>query len=339
MVTIIIPNYNHAKYLPQRIESVLQQTYANTEVIILDDCSSDNSREIIERFAKEDKRIKVIYNEQNSGSTFKQWNKGIALAKGEYIWIAESDDYSDLFFLEKLVLKLDANSDIGLAYCDSLYVDENGKVIDRNYSLYSELDVELWENDFTVDGLGLVKKFMSYKNIIPNASAVVFRRSIAQQVGPADEKMRLVGDWLYWASILAVSQVVFVAEQLNYFRQHINNVRSRTFINGIYFVELTYLLGLIQKYGEPNNYFFNKIVADIFRMWLQEDLENQNVPYEISVRRHYNIYKNLINLNKSVEKQANDKIKKFMLTKSYNKARNAIGNGVFYRFLKALLLK
>jgi glycosyltransferase involved in cell wall biosynthesis len=103
-VSVIIPNYNHADYLPARIDSVLQQTHQNLEVILMDDCSSDNSREIITRYAAQDARIRVVLNEQNSGSTFKQWNKGIALARGEYIWIAESDDVADSTFLEKFMV-------------------------------------------------------------------------------------------------------------------------------------------------------------------------------------------------------------------------------------------
>ncbi|RYE13814.1 MAG: glycosyltransferase family 2 protein, partial [Sphingobacteriaceae bacterium] len=101
-VSVIIPNYNHARYLPQRIESVIHQTFQDIEVILMDDCSLDTSRTIIAQYAAQDNRIRVILNEQNSGSTFKQWNKGIALAKGEYVWIAESDDYAELDFLETL---------------------------------------------------------------------------------------------------------------------------------------------------------------------------------------------------------------------------------------------
>ena len=92
LVSIIIPNYNHAKFLDERIQSVLNQTYQNFELIILDDKSSDNSVEVINQY-KDDPRVSsIIINKDNSGSTFKQWYKGIEIAKGEIIWIAESDD-------------------------------------------------------------------------------------------------------------------------------------------------------------------------------------------------------------------------------------------------------
>src|SRR5476649_961009 len=101
MVSVIIPNYNHEPYLEQRINSVLNQTYKNIEVIILDDNSTDSSRQVIERYRADTQIKHIVYNHTNSGSPFIQWKKGIDLAKGKYIWMAESDDYSDLTFLEK----------------------------------------------------------------------------------------------------------------------------------------------------------------------------------------------------------------------------------------------
>src|ERR1700722_2974587 len=101
-VSVIIPNYNHAPYLRQRIDTVLGQTLQDFELILMDDCSTDDSRSIIAEYAN-DPRIRIELNKKNSGGTFKQWKKGIALAQGEYVWIAESDDYSDRRFLEKLI--------------------------------------------------------------------------------------------------------------------------------------------------------------------------------------------------------------------------------------------
>lgn len=95
-VSVIIPNYNHAQYLEERIQSVLSQTYTDFELIVLDDCSSDNSVEIIRNMSFAGKRdnVRFYFNETNSGNTYMQWKKGISLAKGDYIWIAESDDFS-----------------------------------------------------------------------------------------------------------------------------------------------------------------------------------------------------------------------------------------------------
>lgn len=97
-VSIIVPNYNHSKYLNQRLDSILNQTYQDFEVILLDDVSSDNSVEILQAYSKHPKVSHLIVNEQNSGNTFKQWQKGIALAKGTFVWIAESDDFCEPHF-------------------------------------------------------------------------------------------------------------------------------------------------------------------------------------------------------------------------------------------------
>lgn len=115
-VSVIIPNYNHALYLDERIQSVLNQSYDNFEIIILDDMSKDNSREVIEKYRECPKISHILYNETNSGSTFRQWKKGITLAKGEFIWIAESDDYCEPSLLEALVKQIQAHPTCTLAY-------------------------------------------------------------------------------------------------------------------------------------------------------------------------------------------------------------------------------
>src|SRR5262245_42246739 len=127
-VTVVIPNYNYARYLPRRIESVLGQTFGDFEVLLLDDASIDESREVIARYAG-DPRVRTIFNDRNSGSTFKQWNRGFREARGEYIWIAESDDYADLSLLAKLVDRLDGHPSVGLAYCQSWVVDTDDMIV------------------------------------------------------------------------------------------------------------------------------------------------------------------------------------------------------------------
>ena len=78
-VSVIVPNFNHAPYLAQRIDSILAQTFADFELILLDDCSTDSSREVIERYREHPKVAHIVVNERNSGSTFAQWRRGLAL--------------------------------------------------------------------------------------------------------------------------------------------------------------------------------------------------------------------------------------------------------------------
>ena len=247
-VSVIIPNYNHARYLPQRIESVLNQTFQDIEVILMDDCSPDDSRSIIAAYAASDARIRVVLNEQNSGSTFKQWNKGIALAKGQYVWLAESDDYAHLELLSELVVCLDAYPKAGLAYCDSISVDEAGKPLQEWKHVFCQsLQTDLWEQEFALPGLDFIRRFMVRFNAIPNASAVLLRRAVLQQVGPANENTRLAGDWLYWVTVLAQSDIAYVPHPYNFFRTHTNNVRSQTATNGILLEETSLVLLRMQE--------------------------------------------------------------------------------------------
>lgn len=328
-VSVVIPNYNHALYLARRIESVINQTMRDLQIIILDDFSNDNSRVIIDSYKSIDNRIETVYNEVNGGTTFKQWNKGFQLCKGEYIWIAESDDYSDVEFLEKTITKLDSDCEIGLAYCDSWHVYEDKNTIERNFLLYTELDQNLWKFDFVLDGVSAIKSYMSYRNIIPNASAVVFRKSIMLQVGYADESFRLVGDWLYWAKILSVSKLAFVAEPLNFYRHHSSNVRSKTLVNGIYFLEITRMLVILQKYGEPDSLLFNKMINSTLDMWFRGMIE-----YSIPIRRHYAIYNNLCKINDRTKQLVSMRLKVFLLKNRASGIRQILGDGVIYPLLR-----
>lgn len=103
LVSVIIPNYNYARFLEKRIESVLLQTCTDFEIILLDDASTDNSVFILNKYQTNAHVSYVDINSVNTGSPFAQWQKGIALSRGKYIWIAESDDLASPSFLEKAV--------------------------------------------------------------------------------------------------------------------------------------------------------------------------------------------------------------------------------------------
>ena len=93
-VSIIVPNFNHAAFLKRRLDSIFQQTMQDFELIFLDDASTDSSLAVFEDYAH-DSRVTRHVNQDNSGNPFVQWNRGLEMAAGEYIWIAESDDFAD----------------------------------------------------------------------------------------------------------------------------------------------------------------------------------------------------------------------------------------------------
>ena len=236
-VSVIIPNYNHARYLRQRIQSVLDQTFQDFDLMYLDDASSDESNTIFAEFETQ-QRIKAIYNDRNSGSPFKQWNKGFRATEGEYVWIAESDDVADPDFLATLVPMLDENPNVGIAYSQSCRIDSNNVVFEPTLRQWVEdLDPERWEHDFVASGIIECQKYLVIKNTIPNASAVLIRRSVYEAIGGAEESLLLTGDWMTWIKMLLRSDIAFCARPLNSFRTHKSSVRSRTTLNGTAFYE------------------------------------------------------------------------------------------------------
>src|SRR5206468_9731239 len=114
-VSVVVPNYNHARYLRRRIDSILSQTYQDFELILLDDSSTDNSREILDSYL-DNAKVRIEYNDKNSGTVFKHWNKGVRMACGQYIWMAESDDYADPRFLARMVPILEVQTEVTFAY-------------------------------------------------------------------------------------------------------------------------------------------------------------------------------------------------------------------------------
>lgn len=226
-VSILVPNYNYARFLDQRLGSIERQTYRDFEVILLDDASTDDSVRILKRFAREHD-CQLVCNEHNSGNAFKQWNKGLKLATGQYVWIAEADDYADERFLETLVGRLEQNPECGLAYCNSSAVDASGHIIDLVRPTMYDVDLTRWQRDFVGSGREECIRYLIRENTIQNASAVVFKRELCSVVGGADESLKLAADWKFWASLLCVSDLAFVAAPLNCFRTHGSSVRAKT---------------------------------------------------------------------------------------------------------------
>jgi glycosyltransferase involved in cell wall biosynthesis len=226
-VSVIVPNYNHARFLPKRIESILRQTFQDFELILLDDCSNDNSRSVLSQYAR-DPRTRIEFNEVNSGSTFKQWNKGIRLAIGKYVWIAESDDYADENFLGRLVATLDQDPAITFVYCRSWRVTENDQTDGYGDWHLDSLNHSLWKTDFCADGREQCRMYFVRSPVVSNASAAVFRKAAYESAGGADETLRLCGDWKLWAALALAGKVAYVSEPLNYFRYHTSTVRTKT---------------------------------------------------------------------------------------------------------------
>ena len=214
-VSVIIPNYNHAPYLKERIDSVLNQTYQDFEVIILDDCSPDNSVEVIEQYRSNPHVSHILINEQNTRNTFIQWERGISMAKGRYIWIAESDDVAEPQLLETLIGQLEQHPDASVAFCHSRLIDADG-------ALLSEQNTKnpAQPGQITIDDSCTFLRHLLIFNYIYNASMAVFRRDVYDRANPDYKQFRYCGDWHFWASVCAAGRVIEVYDMLSRFRQH-----------------------------------------------------------------------------------------------------------------------
>lgn len=225
-VTVIVPNYNKAPYLGQRLASILDQTHADLELLFLDDASTDGSLDVLAPFAR-DERVRVIVNRANSGNVFKQWNLGLREARGEFVWIAEADDYADTRFLETMLARFRRHPSVGLACCRPTVVDEQGRsrgVFDCNrwWEVRNQRPIE----DYFSAGALECGRYLVISNTIPNASGVLLRRAVAQSLGGAEESWRVAGDWHFWARMLLASDYAFVAEPLNFWRWDARTVRA-----------------------------------------------------------------------------------------------------------------
>lgn len=231
-VSIILPSYNHKQYLLDRLHTIKNQTYKYWELVIIDDASTDGSIEVLKKFKEENsnKISNFIVNKKNSGSGYKSWQKGIELAKGKYIWIAETDDYSDCFFLEKLVNALENNSKAALAFCNSVYVNKHRKKMYTSEKRTHDLEVKkktskVFDNKLFMDTV-------LFNPYITNGSAVVFKN-------PSDNipnklfSYKQSSDMFLWTYLIKDRSFVFVNEYLNYFRRHENSTTVKNNISNL----------------------------------------------------------------------------------------------------------
>ena len=234
LVSVIIPNYNHAAYLHKRVQSVLDQSFRNFEILLLDDFSQDNSQQIIDEFTKQDARISVVANTANSGSVFRQWQKGLALAKGKYVWIAESDDFAAPHFLSTLLPLLEEDELCVFAYSNSLIVDENDQAIEPISELKKRVfnGCNHWDTDYIADGRQELNQYLAFQCTVNNASAVLFRRTSILAAGGVDVNFRYAGDWLMYIKLSLLGHIAYKTECLNYYREHSANASKHSFTNG-----------------------------------------------------------------------------------------------------------
>lgn len=224
-VSVIFPVYNGQRYLRKAIESVLGQTYNEFTLLICDDCSTDNSLEIIQSYA--DHRIKLLQNSVNRG-LFPTLNRLIQATETEYIRIFAQDDIMKPDCLAREILFHQQHPEIGMSYCHRDTIDREGNVI-----LYAPED-----NTPDVVSPDLGNQISFYYGSMPgNIANVMLKRSVLNEVGLFREDMKVSGDFEMWVRIMGKYPIGFIRESLIYLRSHQGQFSRKKGINVIFIKE------------------------------------------------------------------------------------------------------
>lgn len=220
-VSVIIPNYNYENFLNERINSIINQSYQPSEIIFLDDASTDQSvLEAKNLLSETSIPHRIITNSENKG-VFRQWIKGIKESQYEYIWIAEADDIASIDFLS-VVMQGFKDKDVVISYCQSKIIDEKSNVHTHDYyqNYIGDLSETKWQQSYIENGIFEVTNYLAIRNTIPNASAVVIRKNALLNIENELIKFLYAGDWFAYVNALKKGKIYYSHQKLNSFRRH-----------------------------------------------------------------------------------------------------------------------
>ena len=230
-VSVVVPNYNYAGYLRERLRSIFAQTYPVFETLVLDDASEDDSLDRVREITLETgRRVAVRRRSTNSGNPFRQWKSGLDQARGEFLWIAEADDSADPRFLSEAIGRLRANPNAALCFCDSRSIDSNGANVYATYKgYYAEFGDHGLDRSDSFAGEEFLRRFLSARNLILNASSIVWRtealREAFARIGDEAFTFRCAGDWrIYIEACRLGRDILYNSDTLNVHRRHDESV-------------------------------------------------------------------------------------------------------------------
>lgn len=245
LISVILPSYNHAKYISIAIESVLNQTFTNYELLISDDCSTDGTIDVIKNY--HDIRIKTFFSQQNQGATFNH-NFLISQAKGDFIALISSDDVWFPERLEKQILFMEQNPSFAACFSQAEFIDEKGnhlEIIPNVFQQPNRTQAE-WLEYFYTKG-----------NCICHPSLLI-RRNIYQELGMYNLAMRQLPDFDMWIRVVKRYPIFILQESLVQHRRFIGtgqNTSTPTLENSMRdIVESNFIL----------TKFFDDIPDDLF---------------------------------------------------------------------------
>jgi glycosyltransferase involved in cell wall biosynthesis len=213
-VSIIIPVYNRERYLGFAVRSVLDQTFTDFELIIVDDGSTDGSLEIAQQFAAEDNRVRVLTlevdrtEETERGAAY-ALKAGYELARGEYVGQVDSDDWIDMRAIERMVAVFDDDAGCGMVYSNYIDVDENGKQLRPGWRCSYDYSVEK-----------LLSVFMTFHFRL-------MRRSVYERAGGIDLMFDLMEDWDLCLRISEITRISHILDFLYFYRNHSDMIHQK----------------------------------------------------------------------------------------------------------------
>ena len=248
VVSVIVPNYNHEKFLKERLDSIYSQSFKEFEVIVIDDASTDASVEVITQYQKNfGEKTKVIRNQENSGNVFSQWLAGLDLAQGNLIWIAESDDTADRNFLRQMV-RVFRDESVLLAYADIQYVNSRGDVVPGISNYLACTGSSQWERSHKNSAWREFNGPFGVVNIIANVSGCLFRRpKLSEAERNTLTKFKVCGDWYFYGIIARGGRIAFVKEAKSFFRLRSDSVSRKAYAEEWFYREHRKVLEEIQN--------------------------------------------------------------------------------------------
>lgn len=282
MISIVLPVYNGEKYIEQSINSILNQTEKRWELIIVNDCSNDRTKAIIESYAIRDRRIRIINNSINQKLPL-SLNIGFQEAKGDFFtWTSDDNLYKENA-LEIMLNKLEGNADAGLVYCDYTSIDENGMEL---------AEIIMKEPDKLI-----------YTNTV--GACFLYRKGVFDKLGGYDPAMFLVEDYEYWLRIYQQFEILHLQKNLYYYRLHgasLSSTRLETVVKQTAKLKLKYLPFILKKTDNKKDRY------ELFDSIIEADLENKKelekviVTMERAYWLHMYMRKNKLLLLKLVSK-------------------------------------
>jgi len=215
-VSVITPSFNYARYLPLAVESVLSQSHSDLELIIIDDCSRDGSRDVAEQWKRLDDRVVTVAHEQNRGLAAAR-NSGLAISSGEFVAFCDADD---IWLRDKLTIQLEwfqRNPETGLGHADSLIMDADGNLTGQRFSELIHRKGQITSGNLFED--------LCQRNFLC-VPTVILRREAIERAGGFESTLRSLEDWVCWTKVSMNYPFYFIEEPLAQYRVHQGNLSS-----------------------------------------------------------------------------------------------------------------